>query len=748
MTDEIIFATALEIVDPVERASYLDSACGGDTSLRRNVEGLLRAYDRAGDFLERPALTTPSTTRTFNEGDGEAPADLSFLAPPTRPGAIGRIEHYEVLEVLGRGGFGIVFRAFDERLQRVVAVKVLSPALVTTSPARKRFLREARSSARVRHENVVQIYDVKEEPLPYLVMEFVPGETLQQRLDRSGPLSVAEVLQIGRQVAEGLAAAHATGLIHRDIKPSNILIEDGPQQRAKITDFGLARAVDDASLTRSGVVAGTPLYMAPEQARGEVLDPRADLFSLGSVLYALLTGQPPFLAGSTFAVLKRVVEDTPRPIREIIPEVPEWLCQIVAKLHAKEPADRFQSAREVADVLADCEAQLQTHGGLRDHSRIPASKPARPRRWPWLVAALLPVAFVAILVYALTRPGLRPSGSPEPSPSALEREDLGKLKGEWVLAEKPPQLKDIDSLVIRIDDGTFEVWQTGPRPERATGSFRIEADRKEIVLHVGVKDGTRPVRVAYRFDRDRLRLDFAGVVGGPSTETLRLSDRVRSPNNIKQIAVAMSNYHDVNKGLPRAALTAGPRGTGKPLLSWRVALLPYVEQWELHKEFKLDEPWDSDHNKKLIARMPAVYKTPGIPTAEPGLTHYRVFVGPGTAFEPIPDREHGIGVSDITDGTSNTLLLAEAAEPVIWTKPDDLPFAPDRPLAKLGVYNFGINMAFCDGTLGTLAPAVSEAELRALITRNGGESISAPFLRPEPPQGPPLYLTFQRRPQP
>src|SRR5208282_5469589 len=130
-----------------------------------------------------------------------------------------------------------------------------APQLAATSPARKRFLREARSSAKVRHENIVQVYAVEEHPLPYLVMEFVPGETLQQRLDRTGPLEVREVLHIGRQLAEGLAAAHEKGLIHRDIKPSNILIEGGLPERAKITDFGLARAADDASLTRSGVVA-------------------------------------------------------------------------------------------------------------------------------------------------------------------------------------------------------------------------------------------------------------------------------------------------------------------------------------------------------------------------------------------------------------------------------------------------------------------------------------------------------------
>ena len=264
-----------------------------------------------------------------------------------------------MLEVLGKGGFGIVVRAFDENLHRVVAIKVLAPALAATSPARKRFLREARAAARVRHDNVVHIYAVEEKPLPYLVMEYIPGQTLQQRLDQNGPLDVADSLRIGGQIARGLASAHEQGLIHRDIKPANILLEDGLEQKVKITDFGLARAADDASLSQSGVIAGTPMFMAPEQAKGDPPDPRADLFSLGSVLYTMVSGRPPFRAANTMAVLKRVAEDTPRPIRQIIPEVPQWLCDIIATLHAKDPAQRFQSAAEVAGLLEQHQAHLQ-----------------------------------------------------------------------------------------------------------------------------------------------------------------------------------------------------------------------------------------------------------------------------------------------------------------------------------------------------------------------------------------------------
>ncbi len=152
-------------------------------------------------------------------------------------------------------------------------------------------------------------------------MELVEGQTLQQALDQAGPFDVQEILELGRQMASGLAAAHVQGLVHRDIKPGNILIESGTNPKLKITDFGLARAVDDASMTRTGVISGTPMYMAPEQALGQTLDHRADLFSLGSVLYQMACGRPPFRAPNTLAMLKRVIEDTPRAIHETVPEV-------------------------------------------------------------------------------------------------------------------------------------------------------------------------------------------------------------------------------------------------------------------------------------------------------------------------------------------------------------------------------------------------------------------------------------------
>jgi len=406
---QAVFLAAVKLGDRDARTAYLDSSCAGDADLRHRVEALLRAHDAPDSLLDAPFVAVDAT-QTHSDGSVSTEASLSFLAPPQRPDSLGRIGHYEVLEVLGRGGFGVVFRAFDDVLQRVVAVKVLSPHLATTSPARKRFLREARAAAQVRHDNVVQVYAVVEEPLPFLVMEFIPGETLQERLDSTGPLGVREIVLIGRQIASGLAAAHSQGLIHRDIKPTNVLVDPSSELRVKITDFGLARAADDASLTRSGVVAGTPMYMAPEQARGEALDHRADLFSLGSVLYVMCSGRPPFRASGTMGVLKRVCDEEPRPIREIIPETPDWLCRIVEKLHAKKPEARFQTAAEVADLFADCETQLASKSDLSDQSRIPTRKPAG-RKWSWISKTVLLGAVVTVgtmFVYMAMEPTIVP----------------------------------------------------------------------------------------------------------------------------------------------------------------------------------------------------------------------------------------------------------------------------------------------------------------------------------------------------
>jgi uncharacterized protein (TIGR03067 family) len=400
MNDETIFHLARE-KPPSERAAFLETACAGDAEMRRRVEVLLEADEDAGSFLQTPVNEQLATSAFCAEGEQDAPSSthcldgatpqvkseptmaetapprpegLAFLAPGTRPGSIGRLGHYEILAVIGKGGFGTVLKAFDEKLHRVVAIKVLSPAYADNGSARKRFIREARTAAAVKNEHVVGIYDVDEKAQPpYLAMEMIEGISLQDKIDKQGPLGIREILRIGMQMAEGLAAAHKQGLVHRDIKPANILLENGVE-RVKITDFGLARAVDDASVTQSGTVAGTPMFMSPEQAEGLQVDHRSDLFSFGTVLYAMCTGHPPFRASGTHAVLKRVIDASPRPVREINNDIPDWLCDIIGKLHAKKPEDRFQTANEVAELLGQHLAHLQQPNLSPRPPRIPAPR--------------------------------------------------------------------------------------------------------------------------------------------------------------------------------------------------------------------------------------------------------------------------------------------------------------------------------------------------------------------------------------
>jgi uncharacterized protein (TIGR03067 family) len=339
----------------------LESLAAG-TETWRGTADQLAASDKADDPADSDRLRDVMDQLRNADLDAPrtvSPESLTFLSPSENEEAIGRLAHYEVLEIIGAGGMGVVLKAWDPSLRRVVAIKVLAAHLANSASARRRFVREAHAVAAVSHDHVVAIHavDAENEP-PFLVMYYVEGRTLQSRIDQDGPLQLREFLRIGEQTARGLAAAHEQGIIHRDIKPSNILLENGVE-RVRITDFGLARAVDDASMTQSGVLAGTPLFMAPEQAQGEPLDHRADLFSLGSLLYAMCTGRSPFRSSTIMGVIRRVCDDEPRPIREINPDVPDWFCAIVDRLLSKKREERFQTAEEVASLLADCLAHVQ-----------------------------------------------------------------------------------------------------------------------------------------------------------------------------------------------------------------------------------------------------------------------------------------------------------------------------------------------------------------------------------------------------
>ncbi|OYP31042.1 serine/threonine-protein kinase [Rhodopirellula sp. MGV] len=338
-------------------------------------------WDDAKEFLSDTEITDPQTI-DLQSADrhsgvrepvvprvGQGREVVGLLDPTDHPDMLGRFAGYEVSGIIGRGGMGIVMKARDMSLDRLVAIKILDPSYSSLSASRKRFAREAKSAAAVVHENVIGIYGVDQwNGVPYLVMPYIKGESLQQRIDRHAPLPLEEMLEIAVQIARGLAAAHGQGVIHRDIKPSNILLLNGVS-RVLITDFGLARTVDDASLTRSGILAGTPQYMSPEQAMSEAVDRRTDLFSLGGVMYAMACGYPPFRSESPYGVLKKIIDQPHRSLLQQRPDLPNWYVATIDRLLAKQPGQRFASAAQTAALLEDGLAHLRQPASVK-HPRI------------------------------------------------------------------------------------------------------------------------------------------------------------------------------------------------------------------------------------------------------------------------------------------------------------------------------------------------------------------------------------------
>jgi Tol biopolymer transport system component len=325
---------------------------------------------------------------------------LGRFADPQDDPMIGRdVDHYRILGHLGGGGMGVVYKAEDTRLERTVALKFLPPAMTRDAVAKSRFLQEARAASALDHPNVCTIYDIGEldDGQLYLAMPAYDGETLKKRIER-GPLPIEEAVDIAKQVAQGLAKAHRLGIVHRDVKPANLMLTgDGI---VKILDFGLAKLAGSAGLTRAGFCVGTPSYMSPEQARGEV-DQRTDLWSLGVVLYEMLTGLLPFRAESDPGIVHALIHEDPSPVARWRPDVPPELERILAGLLKKDPGDRYPTAEH---VLGD----LRMMGGPPTRTRLSTEfsrRPARKRGWMWIAAAVVAaVAVLGIGAFLMTRP--------------------------------------------------------------------------------------------------------------------------------------------------------------------------------------------------------------------------------------------------------------------------------------------------------------------------------------------------------
>lgn len=441
---EKVFFEALEKSTVQGRAEFIEKTCSARPDVSTRVEALLLAHERAGNFLSTPVIELdsnefllwddsepPPPTRV---GQNSVPSDdLSFLEPSSDSATLGRFAGYGVTQLLGRGGAGIVLKALDQHLNRIVAIKVLAPEWAGQPRARQRFLREARAAAAVKHENVVAVYAVDElAEIPHIVMEFVDGETLHDRLVRDPQLSVSVILQFGHQIASGLASAHKQRLVHRDIKPANILVEE-TTDKIKITDFGLARAVDDVQLTQDGVIAGTPQYMSPEQAKGEEFDHRSDLFSLGSVLYTLCVGHPPFRANSPVAMLRAIVDEDPEPLESVRFDLPQGLNFLIHQLLEKAPNRRPPTATDVLQRLEEVSQEWEASPKVQ--VEFPLHRKFRDVRvWASLAAAFATASIAG--VYSFTRKEPKDSSTVN---STQDEDPLNETKTSKSSEQKGPR---------------------------------------------------------------------------------------------------------------------------------------------------------------------------------------------------------------------------------------------------------------------------------------------------------------------
>jgi hypothetical protein len=331
-----------------------------------------------------------SDTAASDPGVGPASAPIDFLAPAQQPDELGRLGPYRILKMLGHGGMGVVFKAHDPRLGRMCALKTMLPEIAKKPGMKERFLREARAAAQLEHDHIIPIYQVDEDRgIPYIAMPFLKGVSLEdwlrqkQRGQAGTPLTQPQILKLAREIARGLAAAHEQGLVHRDIKPANMWLDATAGGRATILDFGLARFSDNAgqqNITQSGAIMGTPAYMAPEQALGQKLDGRADLFSLGVVLYRLCTGLLPFRGETPMSVLMALASCDPPPVGEVNPAISPPLSELVKQLLVKDPAKRIASAKEVVQTIQKIERELASAPTLAIEGRPPAAAVPQPSR--------------------------------------------------------------------------------------------------------------------------------------------------------------------------------------------------------------------------------------------------------------------------------------------------------------------------------------------------------------------------------
>jgi serine/threonine protein kinase/uncharacterized membrane protein len=445
--------------------------------------------------LDSKDVVPSSDTGTHAFTDARMPPveTLDFLAPPQGPDEIGRLGPYRVLKVLGKGGMGMVLMGHDPHLDRMAALKVMLPSIAANETAKQRFLREARTAAKLRSDHIVTIYQVSEDRgIPYLAMEYLEGAPLDKYMAGNRKLTVSQILRIAREITKGLMDAHERGLIHRDIKPGNIWLDQGHGGRATILDFGLARFDSDAHITQSGAIIGTPAFMAPEQARGEKVDARADLFSLGCVLYRLCAGDIPFKGETTMGVLMALAMNDPTPPAKINSQIPESLSELIMKLLEKDAAKRPATAREVMARLQQIEKTIAATRG--DPQKIDATD--MPTELTNVDLSLAPPMAEMASASGLMTVLEQAKGEPKPSAPPRQRRPIGF--GALVLL----------GLLFLGGGGIFALLQMGViRFSNEQGDYVIATDDPDFAF--SVKKGSVILE-----DRKTKRKYDLKVVGG------------------------------------------------------------------------------------------------------------------------------------------------------------------------------------------------------------------------------------------
>jgi Protein kinase domain len=394
-------------------------------------------------------------------------------------------ERYEVESTLGRGGMAQVYRANDRVLGRPVAVKVLSRKLSGDQKFLTRFRREAQASAGLNHPHVVSVYDTgAHDDLHYIVMEYVEGETLASLMARDGALPPEKAARIAADVAEALEAAHRQGLVHRDVKPGNVMID--PDGRVKVVDFGIARAATDDTLTQTGLVLGTAAYLSPEQARGDGVDARSDIYSLGCVLYEMLTGRAPFEAESSVAMAYKHVNEQPDPPDG---EVPPELAAVVMRALEKDPDHRFQTAAEMQAALlaafptGPMPATVPMSAGgdtavmpAPAEAQPPEEPPGRPKRW-WIAAAVIG-GLLAILGIALLA-----TAGPDPRETRREARQAAREQEDQPPPDQGPL--SVDQAYTRLTGSIAEGVAAGEVDEKAGDELLLKSEEALSAYEAG-----------------------------------------------------------------------------------------------------------------------------------------------------------------------------------------------------------------------------------------------------------------------